>query len=114
MSIDIQQEILDWYNDTDQPGITKKDEYDRQVWSEFYESVAWGDTPLLASGKTKLEEDHGGGEGDGEERWVVFSVNGQYFEVVGYYQSWEGTEWDDLTIREVEPVQVQVTQFKRK
>jgi len=115
MTINIEQEILDWYNDSEQEDFVKEEEYNGDVWDAFYESIAWGDkTPLLASGKVKLEEDHGGGEGDGEERFVVFSVNGQYFEVVGYYASWDGTTWDDLTIYEVEPVQVQVTKFKRK
>lgn len=111
----IQQEILDWYNDNDQG--EQVEEYNRYVWNEFYEAFAWGSeeySPRLASGKVKLVEDHGGGEGDGEERWVVFSVGDKFYEVSGYYASWDGTTWDDLDIYDVEPFQVQVTKYKRK
>jgi hypothetical protein len=50
----------------------------------------------------KREEVYGGGEGDGEEYWAVFSVsNGdetRYFKADGWYASYEGgyIEWENF------------------
>lgn len=47
-------------------------------------------------------ESHGGGEGSGEERWIVFSVvsEGQktFWKLPGWYQSYHGSEfnWDEI------------------
>lgn len=57
----------------------------------------------------------GGGEGGGEHVERVFSVNGtegpvSYLRVTGYYQSYNGTDWnDDWEL--VEPRKVVVTQY---
>jgi len=57
--------------------------------------------------------DAGGGEGDGAEMWVVFSVAGQLFRMTGCYSSWGGDEWDgDLS--EVKAVQVMRTEYEAK
>lgn len=114
--IDIEQEIVDWYN-TNDIGVTAS-ELDSDVWDEFYESVAWSSAkPILASGKVNLEEDFGG-EGQGDQRYVVWSIGEgdakQYFKVSGYYASWDGTTWDDLTPYEVEPFERTVIEFRRK
>lgn len=34
-----------------------------------------------------------GGEGQGDEYWVVFSVGNQFFKLGGFYDSWNGNEW---------------------
>lgn len=67
----------------------------------------------IPSGTVTLIEDHGGGEGDGEERFVVIKVGDRLFRYDGYYSSWSGTEWDD-TLREVEPFEVTVIQYRVK
>lgn len=78
-------------------------------------------TPIVfnANFTFELETIHGGGEGDGEEHWLVFSVTDvrdgiskTYWEVPGWYQSYDGghLEWEN--VHQVEPVQVLVTQYK--
>ncbi len=56
-----------------------------------------------------------GGEGQGDEYWVVFKVTstGQLFKVDGYYSSYDGGSLDG-DVYEVTPVQVTVTQYKKK
>ena len=120
MAIDIQSEILEWYN-TNEAGESASS-VSSSVWSEFYESLTskasaekYGyKTATLASGPAYIEEDHGGSEGDGEIRFVVFSVGGQFFQVDGYYASWDGTTWEDTEPYEVFPEEVTVIQYARK
>ena len=64
------------------------------------------------------EEEHFGGEGQGDEMWKVFSITDTKTDkvvtnvrVTGYYDSWNGTEWDgQLDI--VESYEVKVTQWR--
>lgn len=60
-------------------------------------------------------EDHGGGEGDGEERWYVFSVTDaageRLFRRNGYYASYDGSHFDGPT-EAVAPVQKTVTVYE--
>lgn len=60
-------------------------------------------------GRAHLVEDHGGGEGSGEERWFVFAVtdaggNVRHFRRNGYYASFVGSNFDGPTeeVRSVE------------
>lgn len=39
-------------------------------------------------------KDHGGGEGSGEERWVVIEVDSRLFRKEGYYASYHGSDFD--------------------
>lgn len=60
-------------------------------------------------------EIYGGGEGDGEEYWIVFLVqevganNKYYYKVPGWYQSYHGGELEWENIYPVEPVQKVIT-----
>lgn len=113
----ITQEILDWYNvnDVDEKATSITDE----VWDEFYEALytkestekhEWANTPVLPSGPAYVVEDFGG-EGMGEDRYVVFSVGDQFFKVDGYYASWDGTTWEDPTPFEVAAKPVTVIKY---
>lgn len=53
----------------------------------------------------------GGGEGDGAERWVVFSVAEQLFRMNGYYSSWGDGDWDG-ELEEVKAVQIMRTEYE--
>jgi hypothetical protein len=118
MAIDIKQEILDWYNTNDE-GETA--DYFDEAWEDFNESLVtkknadergWT-TPALASGPAYKVAEYGG-EGQGDDLWVVFQVGDQFFKVEGYYSSWDGGRYDDPTPYEVEPVQVTVTEYRAK
>jgi hypothetical protein len=52
-----------------------------------------------------------GGEGMGEEIWVVVQVGDQYFEKDGYYASHYGTDWDG-SFTEVSPSQKTITVYE--
>lgn len=53
----------------------------------------------------------GGAEGDGAQKWVVFSVGDQLFRKTGYYSSWGEDEWDG-DLEEVKAVQVTRTEYE--
>ncbi len=116
----IEQEILDWYNE---PMTDKEDhetEIDVSIWYEFYDALTtkasaekYGHkTATLESGPAYTVEDFGG-EGQGETRYVIFQVGEQFFEVDGYYASWDGTTWEDTTPFEVAATPVTVIQYER-
>lgn len=37
----------------------------------------------------------GGGEGEGENVWIVFEHDGNLLRLTGYYSSYDGTEWGE-------------------
>lgn len=57
-------------------------------------------------------QDESGGEGHGEEAWLVFSVGDRIFRVDGSYYSYDGTHWDDDSFREVKAVTKAVTFYE--
>lgn len=76
--------------------------------------IKWGDgTPCEIPGLGSLAlVDEYGGEGKGDEYWVVFSITSddvtRYFKKSGSYQSYAGAEWDgDLEL--VTPKETVVT-----
>lgn len=65
---------------------------------------------LPGIGEVKFIEDFGG-EGQGDHAHVVFEIAGKTYKIDGYYNSWEGTEWNEEAY-EVEPVQVTKTEYR--
>lgn len=54
--------------------------------------------------------------GDRDDSWsvqTVIKIDNRYFAIDGMANSWEGTEWTSGWY-EVEPVQIQVTEYHRK
>lgn len=83
------------------------DELDGNV----YESIKWGsDIEVPGLGKLELVEDFGG-EGQGDDYWVVFKVGDQFFKKNGWYASYDGGELDG-DLYEVVPVQVSRTEYE--
>ena len=85
------------------------------VWHDFYEAIAWNNEEvLLSSGSVEVVEDFGG-EGQGDKRYVVFSIDTEdgrhFYKVEGYYASWDGTTWDDLTPFRVFPREKTITEY---
>lgn len=74
----------------------------------YYEEVAELETPL---GKVVVE-DVQGGEGDGAPIHVIIKVGERYFQMDGYYSSWDSSEMDG-ELFEVQPKEVKVTQYER-
>lgn len=58
-----------------------------------------------------FHEDHGGGEGSGEEMWIILESGGRYFRKDGFYASFDGDNWDGAFV-EVQRRQEVVTVFR--
>jgi len=55
--------------------------------------------------------DEFGGEGHGDEAWVVIKVGNQLFRKEGYYASHYGYDWDG-DVQEVKPVEKTITVYE--
>lgn len=66
----------------------------------------------------KHEETQGGGEGDGEEHWIVFSVSKDeektFWKIPGWYQSHYGGELEVDRTFEVEAAEKVITVWQAK
>lgn len=83
--------------------------YISAVLDNLEESLGRGPVPL-PSGDLELVEQFGG-EGEGDNYWLVFKVEDQFFKVEGFHSSWEGVNWEDSEIKEVEAREVTVIQY---
>lgn len=90
--------------------------YGTSGWGELVEALFWTTKSVNVIpdiGSLIGVEDHGGGEGSGEERWYVFSVtaedgNVRHFRKNGYYASFVGSEFDGA-FEEVQPAERTIT-----
>lgn len=89
--------------------------YEGSGWHSLVEHLFWADGVSVIPGFGTLAgvEDHGGGEGSGEERWYVFSVTTEdgsvrHFRKSGYYASFVGSEFDGA-FEEVQPAERTIT-----
>lgn len=78
-----------------------------------YNELHYGED-VEVKGLGKLEYvDSFGGEGQGDDYWVVFKLGGKLYRKDGYYASYDGGELDG-ELYEVEPVQVSRTEYRSK
>lgn len=88
--------LLDWYESWDAIGHGLRESSGGQI---------------IGGHRITTVEDHGG-EGQGDERFIVFRVENpdtgvvRYFQRSGYYSSYDGSNWEDGSFREVEPREV--------
>lgn len=83
-------------------------------WSELSWDADTNKGVTLSDG-SKLEVAHRkGGEGQGEEYFIVFKVGDQFFRIDGFYSSYEGVDWYDSELYEVAPQEVTVIEYRRK
>lgn len=108
MAEQLSYEIIDWATRFEETKF-----YDfSEVADLFQEEIENADIEL-PSGKVHYV-DRFGGEGKGEEYWVVFSLEDQLFRFEGYWSSWEGVSWVDAEVEEVEAEEVTVIKYKKK
>lgn len=92
-------------------GVAEAVEEDGDGWSEF----RWeGPDSIILDGETypvKIVDTYGGGEGQGEVVFVVFTVGDRMFKKNGYYASHYGTDWDGDLV-EVEAFEKTVTDYR--
>lgn len=56
--------------------------------------------------------DEYGGEGQGEQLWVVVSYGDLFFRIDGYYESWEGRHWDYAKWEQVFPHEKTIVEYR--
>ena len=78
---------------------------------DYYELEEEPGCEIPGFGTTEHVESFGG-EGMGDSRWIVFKLGEQLFRVSGYYDSWNGTEWDG-GIEEVEAFEIKKTEYRK-
>lgn len=89
----------------------------RELRIVTYGDEAKRDRRLFKDGLViEYQEHHGGGEGGGEEHWIVLKVtNGEevtYWEVPGWYASHDGAYVEVENMFQVKPVEVVVNQWE--
>ncbi len=112
----LKQKVTDLLNEADSDIINEF------FHSELTESTRW-DSDKVTDFRKKLSDegisfehiDNYGGEEMGREYWSVYKFftdnESLYVQFDGWYQSYNGSEYEEWFF--VEPRQVQVTQFKR-
>lgn len=80
------------------PQPVKAEEFDReeiqdQLAEGFYEAYDWpkDGVELPGLGIAKLVDSYGG-EGKGEEYWIVFEIDGKHYKADHYYSSYDGSD----------------------
>lgn len=119
-------DLEEWFNEEDklEDGwgelALSGDRYD-------YDKQTYVPIKPFVHGEVAVEEKDTGGEGRGEDIYVVFSVTEdipflledddeprkRYFQKTGYYQSYDGSNWDG-EFTEVWPKEVKVTRWVSK
>jgi hypothetical protein len=87
------------------------DEFDRE---EFIESLLWGEKKVVlpdVGTATLISEE--GGEGQGDSYVVIFNISGEFYSFIGYYSSYDGTDWGDASVVKVKPVEKTVIVYER-
>lgn len=104
----IKQEIRDWNSSKEEIS-----QYFESAWVNFLGEIEWRPEGVqLPSGGAFFVRSFGG-EGRGEEYWVIFKIGEELFKVDGYYSSWDGINWDEAELYKVVPVEVIVTQYQK-
>lgn len=81
---------------------------------EFWNDVEYkGVTLDSLFGLTAKAVAQHGGEGQGDEYYVVAKIGTQHFMRTAFYSSWEGVYWDEGELFEVEPYEKTVTDYRR-
>lgn len=104
----ITKELLTWASEDD--GGEFEDFEDAA--DHIYDTLDNGDIEL-PSGTASYVECFGG-EGKGEDYWMVFSLGDQLFRFAGYHDSWSGVSWEGSELEEVEAEEVVVVKYVKK
>lgn len=101
----ISDELIDWHRKE-----TGEDtSYFEDTLSDL-EEILDSDTITIPSGEVELV-DQFGGEGHGDDYWLILKVGEKLFKVEGFHSSWEGVNWDDAELKEVEAKEITVVQY---
>jgi hypothetical protein len=104
------KEVEEKVSELEESGWEDQKEYG---YSNIYEFIKGEEETVEVPGLGKLEyvEDYGG-EGSGDDYWVVFKIGDQFFRKDGWYASYDGGELDG-ELYEVKPTKVSVTEYQK-
>lgn len=88
--------------------------HEENGWEDGYYAIeqASAEKPLVIDGFGAIEcVEQRGGEGEGDEYWIVFKIGERYFRKNAFWVSWDGVDWEG-SIEEVRPEQQTVTVWK--
>jgi len=83
---------------------------------EFVEDLTWNKktADLGSLGVATHADSKVGIEGEGEHIWLVFELGGSFYRLTGYYNSYDGSNWDEYgDLEEVKPVQKTITVYEK-
>lgn len=115
--IEVEHAIIDWYSelsdeDKEGNGHNVDGEYLCDVIAMFSEVLTSYNVELFGTKVTMV--DSFGGEGQGDSCGFVFKVKDQLFRADGSYSSWDGFNWEDVTLSEVFHRQILVDKYFTK
>jgi len=111
------EKLLEYYNEDlsrledghyyDEDGVTYFEEIADDLSEDLY------GTGLEVDGLHLKLVEQVGGEGEGDEYFVVFTIEetGQFFRFDGYYSSFDGTSWESTALREVQKTAKTITVY---
>lgn len=98
---------------------TQRDELFTAITEEYNKTAtyvydSWGDviSEEFVGTPAKLVESDGGYEGSGEYAYSVIEFNGKFYKFEYAYYSYNGCDYDDMTVSEVEPKQKTITVYE--
>lgn len=101
----ISEELIKWHRQE-----TGEDtSYFEDTLSDL-EDILGSDTITIPSGEVELIEQVGG-EGHGDDYWLVIKVGSELFKVEGFHSSWEGVNWGEAELKEVVAREVTTVQY---
>lgn len=113
----VTEKLLEYYNE-DLSRLEDGDYYD-DAGVGYFEEIAGDLSEDLYGNGIEVDGLHltlveqVGGEGEGDEYFVVFTIQetGQFFRFDGYYSSYDGTNWEDTALREVQKTAKTITVY---
>jgi hypothetical protein len=103
---ELEQAIMDKYDELERDW---KGEVFQDIWDEEFDPKELG--KLEGIGIVELEE-NSGGQGDGAPTELILKVGDRYFEVNGYYSSWDSSRMDG-ELYEVKAKEVTIKRYER-
>ncbi|ANA86354.1 hypothetical protein BH762_gp011 [Gordonia phage OneUp] len=107
-----------FYNGPERDRVKYWSDYAEEAWDRVESRIYFGDKSIETEFGTIHKADDFGGEGMGDQYYLVVSVtddagNVRYFKRCGYHRSHDGSYLDGPTL-EVEPVQQTITVWNTK
>lgn len=101
------------FNEPDKDDFESEEAYDAayEKWEEDHDEFFYEGGELGKFGTFKEVASWNGGDGHEMGRVFQHEESGRFFKAVGYYSSWDASEWEELY--ECEPYEVVKTRYRK-